>query len=86
MKAPWRRPQPVVTGVEPECVSTCYFHGPEATDRHDFYRLCGECGHVWDIDDLLDQHNTITATFGQAPTKPRHVDSIDICPLCGHDF
>lgn len=82
----WRKPAPVITGVEPEVNSACYFHGPETLDDHT-YRVCGECGHVWTVDDLVAEHNKILAYLTmRPPLKLRQVDTIDICPLCTHDF
>lgn len=86
MKRFRRRPAPVHTGVEPELVTTCYFHGPENIND-DTYRICGECGHAYTADELVTQHNAVLEGLGNPwHVSPRRVDSIGICPLCTHDF
>lgn len=88
MKLRWRRtpPAPIRTPVDPQLVTRCYFHGPEPLDETT-YRICGECGHAWTVDDLAAEHNKILDHLGAGPhVKAHHADTITICPHCTHDF
>ncbi|WP_158881907.1 hypothetical protein [Amycolatopsis anabasis] len=62
----------------------CFFHGHEPLPEN-YYRVCGECGHVFaTADELLRREREIANEVGFQPeTDP---DRVYVCPLCAHDF
>lgn len=61
----------------------CWFHGTEPiTERT--YRVCGECFHAWERDELLKAHNVQGMAFDTPTTTDP--ETILSCPLCVHDF
>lgn len=88
--SPWRRrppPRPPRTEGDPEHYSRCFIH-ETAEPVADAWRICRECGHVYqNAEDLIDQHNLLMDAVGADRfLSPSGVDRITTCPLCVHDF
>lgn len=54
------------------------------------YRVCGECGHVYDTEEALiheeDQWRQRWNAQGDRWPPVDDAESILSCPLCAHDF
>lgn len=49
----------------------CAIHGPEDMPLGGFYRLCGECGHVYaTVQALVDEHNRLLQQMAAMPQPP----------------
>jgi hypothetical protein len=66
----------------PECKDFCYSCGKHEPIPEKFYRLCGECFHVFVTEEELLEADA------KASGKERreHGELIQSCPLCIHDF
>lgn len=69
----------------PECGDDhCYSHNIDEPFGPNSYRVCGECGHVFDTaEDLIEDFNS-EMPEGLPPEVD--VQKINFCPWCTHDF
>lgn len=66
----------------------CWFHRAEEIATEFSYRICGECGHVWQsekayLDDVCDvyfEHGWLLFLTEEVQ------DNQTCCPLCSHDW
>jgi hypothetical protein len=64
----------------------CYSHNAHEPIPEKYYRICGECWHVFVTpEELMAEHNNRLDEVG-APLGGCTVDQIPCCPLCTHDF
>lgn len=64
----------------------CAIHGHEPIPK-DYYRVCGECGHVFvTADELVSKDLAMHHAVGLLDAQPRDPERIEVCPECTHDF
>jgi hypothetical protein len=66
-----------------EQIDTCYIHGYEPIPETGYYRLCGECYHVFVTPEELVEAYVLNAP---SPVVVPDVAEIHFCPHCTHDF
>lgn len=69
----------------------CFFHGNEEFVESVSFKHCFECQHVFQTEqELVDADYEVRKflrdKFDRGLTKKLDSGSIDICPLCTHDF
>ena len=63
----------------------CYIHGYEPMPPQ-YYRICGECWHVYVTPEELVQKDLYQRASVSLPVEPMKAEDITICPECLHDF
>jgi hypothetical protein len=70
----------------------CSFHGIDATVTGSTFKVCFECGHVFQTGtEILTEANAFHVAMERAvpgAELPRYTDpnDIDFCPFCTHDL
>lgn len=71
-------------------MSWCHTHNTEEPVTDAIYRICSECGHVYERGrDLVTAHNDVMAETIDEDGQFLAVDEaneIESCPMCGHDW
>jgi hypothetical protein len=87
-------------GCSPQCPHYCYSCGTHEPLPDKWYRMCGECLHVFVTEaELVREHNALLAEIRQdvtnvgVPVPPEGVPpdvttgkQVFCCPKCIHDF
>lgn len=81
-----------MSGAEPHeptdaCAAAhCYWHNVDEPLAPRFYRMCGECFHVfYTAEELTAAWETLRAEIPELGPAPPARD-IASCPLCSHDW
>jgi hypothetical protein len=64
--------------------SYCAVHEKDEPTTDETYRVCFECGHVYETEKDLEE--AWDETYPQTLLRGRPARKIDFCPICLHDF
>lgn len=86
--------KPNLLATEPAWPSFCHVHGHSEDCTTTTYKVCFECGHVYETEaDLIRSVNQMFESIAAADGQTLHSndywvsgEAVYACPECAHDF
>lgn len=72
--------------TEFKAFSPCAIHDVEEPCGANTYRICFECGHVWETMEVMVKFYRIEFFEVDPTIQDKEGDEISFCPLCLHDW